>query len=150
MIRGTNQPFKFDLPCNFSDLQSVKIVFWQEGYNGPEKTRPLPILKRLTDCMQGQKSNQLVVTLNAEETLRFSDKIKAKTQLWGATNSGAPVASIAHLITVYPIYDDSIIDEELLPVTSDDVVPLDGQEILTDSSEVNDADSLVFDGHTVN
>lgn len=133
MIRGTNAEFRFGLPYNFSELDVVKITFWQDENDGPSDSRPLPIVKVLEQCRQGSRSNELSVTLNQEETLRFTDKRKAKTQLRASTITGIPIASRTQLITVYPVYDDSILDNdaEILPTPdTDGWVYLDGSTVL--------------------
>ena len=130
MIRGTNAQFKFRLPYNFSELETVKISFWQPDNNGPALDRPLPIVKILQQCSQSDVPNELCVTLNQEETLRFVDDRKAYVQLRAATFDGIPIASKEKMITVYPVYDDSILDEEILPTPEyDGLVCLDGQSI---------------------
>lgn len=130
MIRGTNAQFKFKLPYNFLELSSAKIVFWQEGYNGPNTSRPLPIVKILPQCTQSDMPNELCVTLNQEETLRFIEDRKAYAQLRATTIDGIPIASKEKMITVYPICDDSILDDEILPTPEyDDWVFLDGYSI---------------------
>jgi hypothetical protein len=131
MIRGGNAQFKFRLPYDCSDMEKVKIVFWQEDNAGPDPSRPLPIVKVLEQCSQSVMPNELIVTLNQEETLRFSDERKAYAQLRGSTYEGIPIVSREHMITVYPVYDDSILDEEILPTPSPDGwVYLDGQYIV--------------------
>ena len=130
MIRGTNAQFKFRLPYKFSELDWVNIVFWQPENTGPESSRPLPITKVLEQCSQTEISNELSVTLNQEETLRFIETRKAYVQLRAATLEGVNIASKKQQITVYPIYDDSILDGEILPTPSyDGLVFLDGQSI---------------------
>lgn len=131
MVRGTNQEFRFKLSCNFADLAQVHVTFWQENYNGPANWRPLPIIKVKAQCAPCDEDNQCSVTLNQEETLRFSDKRKAKVQLRGVTYDGRPIATMEHLIKVYPVYDDSILDGEIVPTpTYEDLIILDGQNIL--------------------
>lgn len=131
MVRGTNQEFRFKLSCNFADLAQVRVTFWQENYNGPANWRPLPIIKVKAQCAPCDEDNQCSVTLNQEETLRFSDKRKAKVQLRGVTYDGRPIATLEHLIKVYPVYDDSILDGEIVPTpTYEDLIILDGQNIL--------------------
>ena len=115
MTRGGNCEFRFNLPYNFSDLVTAQIYFWQDGYNGPSSDRPLPILKILEQCRQGSKPTGLSVTLHQEETLRFTDKRKARTQLRAVTSDGIPIISQEQLFTVYPSYDDAILDEEVWP-----------------------------------
>jgi hypothetical protein len=131
MVRGTNQEFRFKLSCNFADLATVNVAFWQDNNNGPAKYRPLPIIKVKTQCSPCDEANQCSVVLNQEETLRFSDKRKAKAQLRGVTYDGRPIATKEHLIKVYPVYDDSILDGDILPTpTYEDIIVLDGQNIL--------------------
>lgn len=130
MIRGTNAQFKFKLPYDYSDLEIVKITFWQPENNGPSSNRPLPIIKVLQQCSPTDISNELSITLNQEETLRFSEKRKAYVQLRAITTDGIPIASIKKQLTVYPIYDDSILDEEIIPTPDyDGWVFLDGSTI---------------------
>lgn len=131
MIRGTNAEFRWKLPYDFSELEVVKITFWQDNNNGPSSDRPLPILKIKEQCCQGNKPNELSITLNQEETLRFTEKRKAKVQLRATTTAGVPFASREQLITVYPVYDDSVLDDTILPTPSyDGLILLDGQNII--------------------
>jgi hypothetical protein len=131
MIRGTNAKFTFQLPYNFDQLEKAKVVFWQPENDGPSFNRPLPIVKVLEQCCSGGKPDELCVTLNQEETLRFNEYRKAFVQLRAMTKDGIPVANKAKLITVYPVYDDSILDEEILPTPDfDGIVRLDGKAIV--------------------
>ena len=130
MIRGTNAQSKFQLPYNFSELKVVKVMFWQTENNGPTPSRPLPIIKTLEHCSVTNKPNEISVTLSQEETLRFSEEYKAYVQFRATTFEGVPIASKQRQITVYPIYDDSILDDDILPTPSTDGwVYLDGQNI---------------------
>ena len=131
MIRGTASQFKFQLPYKATELYVVRIVFWQEDNKGPSNDRPLPIIKVLSQCDFTDNPMELSVTLNQEETLRFSDKKKAYVQFWGRTSEGAPVATKEISISVYPIYDDTIVGEDPLPTPSDNnLVVLDGLSIV--------------------
>ena len=68
--------------------------------------------------------------LSQTETLRFSHEHKAYTQLTGVTNTNKPIMCKKKTITVYPIYDDSILDSLLPPSEDEDGwVYLDGQTI---------------------
>lgn len=132
MVRGTTAQFKFILPYDYSDISSVKITFWQPGNNGVDETRPLPIVKVLSQCSRTNIPNELSVTLTEEETLRFTDKRKAYVQLKGQSSEGNIFASKQEIITVYPICDDSILDDpdDILPTPSEDGwVILDGTTI---------------------
>lgn len=132
MIRGTNAQFKFRLPYEVSELQSVKITFWQNGNDGPDSTRPLPIIKILEQCSQSDVPNELCVTLNQEETLRFVDEHKGYVQLRGITIDGIPFATREKMFTVYPVYDDSVIGDVVIPTPEyDGLIILDGQSIVS-------------------
>ena len=131
MIRGTNAQFIFQLPYDYTELEIAKITFWQPGNNGPSENRPLPIVKVLGQCCGTNNPKELSVTLNQEETLRFVDDHKAYVQLRATTLEGIPIASKERLITVYPVYDDSILDDNILPSPSyDNLIYLDGKNIL--------------------
>ena len=131
MVRGTNAEFRWKLPYDFSELALVKITFWQDNNSGPSDSRPLPIIKVREQCHRGDKPNELSVILNQEETLRFTEKRKAKVQLRAKTTTGIPFASKEQLITVYPIYDDSVLDDTILPTPGDnELILLDGQNII--------------------
>ena len=121
MIRGANAQFKFKLPYNYDDLNVAKIIFWQKGNSGPDATRPLPIIKNLEQCAPSSDiPNELNVILNQEETLRFSDKNKAYVQLRATSIDGSTFASKEELITVYPLYDDSILGDIVTPTPGDE------------------------------
>lgn len=130
MIRGTNAQFKFNLPYNFSELESAKITFWQPENAGPSTDRPLPIVKILAQCAPTNVPNELSITLNQEETLRFSEERKAYVQLRAVTLDGTPIASLKKQLTVYPVYDDTVLDDDILPTPDyDGWVLLDGSTI---------------------
>ncbi len=130
MIRGTTETFKFKLPCSCNEIKSVKIVFWQEGNNGPSKDRPLPIVKVLSQCTTTESPQELAVILGQEETLRFSDKRKGKVQMRAYSESGACFACKPTLFNVYPIIDETILGETILPTPDDgDMIILDGEHI---------------------
>lgn len=131
MIKGTSQGFKFKTPCNFDDIEVLRISFWQDDYYGPSSTRPLPIIKNKSQCFPDpDNSNELRVTLCPEETLRFSENRKAYVQLVVKPYSGESFASYETMFTVYPVYDDKTAGdiEEPTPVYGD-VVILDGGNI---------------------
>jgi hypothetical protein len=79
----------------------------------------------------GAKPNELRVVLNQEETMRFTEKRKAKVQLRGITNTDEPIASLTQLITIYPVYDETILDSdaEMPAPNADGWIVLDGQTI---------------------
>ena len=118
MIRGTTAQFKFKLPYNFAELEAAQVIFWQSNNNGPTQNRPLPIVKVLSQCQETDNPKELCVTLTQEETLRFSDKYKAYTQLRAMGPESQSFASRATMIKVYPIYGDNILDDEMIPTPS--------------------------------
>lgn len=130
MIRGTTAQFKFKIPCMYNDLEWVAIKFWQDGNVGTPGA-PLPIIKPKGYCFP-LETGELCVSLTAEETMRFSDKSKAKVQLAAKKYDGTHFASHQQLITVYPIQDDIIMPpEDELPddETGDGWTLLDGGPI---------------------
>lgn len=130
MIRGTTAQFKFKLPYKYNELQYVKVTFWQPGNNGPADDRPLPIVKALYHCAQADTESELSVTLTQEETLRFSEKKKAYVQLRATAIDGHTFASQQEQITVYPVYDDSVLDDFVEPTPDGNgMIFLDGGSI---------------------
>lgn len=129
MIRGTTTQFKFKLPYKKNELNWATMKFWQPGNNGTIDAS-LPITKRLQHCTAPEDSYELCVTLTAEETLRFSDKVKAKAQLRAQTNDGAVFASHQQEITVYPINDDIITDDPSMPAEEEGWIILDGETVV--------------------
>lgn len=124
MIRGTTAQFKFKLPYTKEELEFVKIKFWQTNNTNDF----LPITKELNDCDAPAESKELCVSLTAEETLRFSDKYKARTQLRGLHKDGTVFASRQHLISVYPIQDD-LSGDITVPSNEEGFVILDGETV---------------------
>ena len=116
MIRGTTAQFKFNLTYALGDLQWVVMQFWQPGNNGTTDN-PLPIIKKRT-TLSGT-STELLVTLTSEETLRFTDKLKARVQLRAQTKTGLIFASHQELVTVYPLPGSLITDEVIQDPTDD-------------------------------
>lgn len=129
MIRGTTAQFKFKLPYKKSELAWATMKFWQDGNNGTPES-PLPITKRLAHCTSPEDSEELCVELSASETMRFSDKKKAKAQLRAQTIEGKTFASQQQLITVYPIHDDIITDDFTETTEEDGYIILDGESIV--------------------
>lgn len=74
---------------------------------------------------------ELHISLIAEETLRFSDKSKARVQLRAQQKDGTVFASHEQLISVYPINDDIIADDPSFPEdeNGDGLIILDGKPI---------------------
>ena len=129
MIRGTTAQFKFKLPYKKGEIAWATIKFWQPGNEG-NTYGSLPITKRLEDCTGFDDLDEICVSLTAEETMRFSDRLKAKTQLRAQTSDGVVFASQQELITVYPINDDIVTDDPSLPPADDDGwIILDGETI---------------------
>jgi hypothetical protein len=105
MIRGTAQPFKFILPHSLEALDWITVEFSQP--NNPDES--LPIIKNKTHC--SERDGAIYVSLNANETKKFSDKYKAKVQLRAQPLGGVPFGNIPQLVTVYPM-SDNIIDAD--------------------------------------
>lgn len=134
MIRGVSEVFRFALPCQCEDLKSIKFVCGQTNNSGPSASRPLPIVKVLSQCQMEQNPPCISIQLNQEETLRFSDKRKAYVQLRGETNSGTPIVCRKQYVTVYPVVDDAVLDSSVIlptPVQGENWVFLDGGSILS-------------------
>lgn len=130
MIKGTTTQFKFYLPCDFSELETVKVIFWQDGYAGPSDDRPLPITKIKAQCTTPNSSRELCVTLSQEETLRFTEERKAYVQFRARAVDGSSYGTKKREITVYPVYDDSVLDDIITPTPDyDGWIFLDGQVI---------------------
>jgi hypothetical protein len=131
MVRGTTAQFKFKLPYDFSELKIVKIMFWQPGNYGPSETRSLPIVKVLGQCFGNEENpREISVNLTEEETLRFSEKTKAYVQLRARNREDNAFATKQEEITVYPVYEDTTLDESLIPTPGfDGIVVLDGHYI---------------------
>lgn len=128
MIRGTTAQFKFEIPYDFTDIEYIKVVFWQPGNVGPEEGRPLPIVKCNKENDFVVEGHTIIVELQTEETARFVDTRKGYVQLSATTTNDIRFASKVQEFTVYPIYDDSPIGDIVAPSTSNGevVVVLDG------------------------
>lgn len=130
MIRGTTDTFKFKLPCDCSEIKSVKIVFWQDGNMGPSADRPLPIVKTMKDCLIDNDSHEMTVVLSQEETLRFSDRRKGKVQFRSYSDGGSCIASKQEIFTVYPMQGDDVLGDVVIPTPNNkDIIILDGKNI---------------------
>lgn len=124
MVRGTTAQFRFKLPCKADEVITAQITFWQPGNEGFGKS----IQKDLTNCVVATDDDYcLCVSLDHKETLRFSDKVKAKVQL-KAQYGNTIFASRQQSITVYPINDAIAEGEDPLPY-KDGWVIFDGKEI---------------------
>lgn len=129
MIRGTTAQFKFKMPYMFSELEWVNVVFWQTN------NQQAQIKKTANDCRVTENPNEIVISLTAEETMRFSAKYKAKMQLkarYAAT--GAIFGTKPETLSVYPMADniDNIVDDGTVtpPIDTDGWVILDGGVIV--------------------
>ena len=129
MIRGTTARFKFKLPYAKNELQWVTMKFWQPGNSGTLEA-PLPIIKQKTHIDSSDDSKELSVSLTSEETLRFSDKYKAKVQMRAQHNEGFVFASKEKVITVYPLDKDLSQDTVLPGETDDGWIVFDGQPVI--------------------
>lgn len=128
MIRGTTAQFKFKLPYPKDEIEWVTIKFWQ-----PNNTnKNLPITKKLGHCETTDDATELCVSLTAEETMRFSEKYKAKVQLRAQHGvSGTIFGSRTQLITVYPMRDDIIDEDPTMPSENEEgFIVFDGEVIM--------------------
>lgn len=111
MIRGTTAQFKFKLPYTKDELLWATIKFWQ-----PNNTHPyLPITKRLEHCETSDDSTELCVSLIPDETMRFSEKYKARVQLRAHAIDGTVFGSRVELFTVYPVNDEILDEDPIVP-----------------------------------
>ena len=136
MVQGTTTQFRFQLPCNFGDLETVNVTFWQDYNNGPTPSRPLPIIKTKKQCSTFGSKNVLAVTLNQEETLRFSTDRKAYVQLRALALDGIAYATEETPIKIYSVYSDDIIGDivEPTPDPDDDYIIIDGGNIIIEDN----------------
>ena len=128
MIRGTTAQFIFKIPYAKEELAWVTIKFWQPN----NLSAFLPITKKLEHCDTTNNSMELCVSLTADETMRFSEKYKAKVQLRGQhSENGTVFGNRSQLITVYPM-NDEILEEDptMPPVNEDNWVIFDGKDIV--------------------
>jgi hypothetical protein len=135
VIRGTSEQFQFKIPYKYEDVQFVEITFWQDDVVGTMDS-PFPIKKHLSACEDTTGTNVLILTLQPNETLRFTDKKKAYVQLSGCTLEGSMFSSRKSIITVYPTYVDNIFDTTSPPMTEDGWLIVDGGSIVDDSGEI--------------
>lgn len=128
MIRGTTAQFKFKLPYPKAELDWMTIKFWQQENMSPY----LPITKKLEHCDSPEGSTELYVSLTAAETMRFSEDRKAKVQIRGQhAQSGTIFGSRPQLITVYPMNDEILEEDPMLPAVNEDGwIILDGKTIM--------------------
>lgn len=127
VIRGTTAQFKFKLLYPKEELSWATIKFWQPS----NLNKLLPITKKLDDCVQTNVSNELCVSLTAEETSRFLDKYKAKVQLRAQhAESGTIFGCKPIAFIVYPMSDEIIKEDPTLPAEDEDgFIILDGDAI---------------------
>lgn len=142
MVRGTTAPFIFKLPYSKNDIELAEVNFWQPGNTkGLNRDYPLPITKvyRMATADDGALVTNypwnwtddytLMITLGQQETLTFSDRYKAFTQIRIRTTSGTVAANTKQSITVYPSpWDNTLGNDVVLPET-DEWVILDGQTV---------------------
>jgi hypothetical protein len=113
MIKGSTQQFRFILPRPLEDISVVRIVFWQERYDGPAVDRKLPIIKSREHCSTTDNPNELTVILNQEETLRFTEDRIAYVQARAVTVDGLSYASKKREVVVYPVYGNNILNDNI-------------------------------------
>lgn len=141
MIRGTTALFKFKLPYAKQDIVWTTIRFSQTD----NKNQRISIAKNLKHCDSPEDSNILCVSLTALETMRFSDKVKAKVQLRGQAKDGTIFSLKPKLITVYPIDEDLLTDDIIVPEEENGWIIIDSGSI----SATGENDLLSLDGDTI-
>lgn len=132
MIRGGSTGFKLPLPCRCQDVSKITFVCGQTNNSGPSANRPLPIVKVLSQCQMQQDPPCLIIRLNREETMRFSDDRKAYVQFAGETKDGSPIICRKQYINVYPLEHGDIFDSDIViptPTPGQDFISLDGAAI---------------------
>lgn len=142
MIRGTTTQFKFKLPYSKRDIVLAEAKFWQSGNTkGLNRGYPLPIIKPYERTLsdEGDVVTQypwnwiddytLLVRLDQQESLTFSDKYKARVQLRIRTEDGLVFASPQQIINVYPTNWDKPLGTDLPSASENQWVILDGDTI---------------------
>lgn len=138
MIRGTTAPFKFNIPYPFNEVSKIVATFKQKHNTGIGN--PLPIIKiydvsheaSRNDGFAAQEptSTEVHISLNPEETLRFSDQEKAYVQIQVYyQDRNISVASLPEKVTVYPVFNDTpIVDIDPTEIV-DDIYIFDAGEV---------------------
>ena len=86
---------------------------------------------KLTFINESYLSNYANVSLTAFETMRFSDRHKAKVQFRGKRKSNGKIFGCQpQLLTVYPINDDLLGDDIIGSETDNGWIVLDGQSVI--------------------
>lgn len=131
MIRGTTAQFKFKLPCTKEDLHWATITIGQTGNTGTSDA-PVPIIKRLSNCPMPNESNELCISLDALETMRFSEKVKAYVQFRAQRKDGTVFGNRTKYISVYPMSNEILDqDDPIMPsYNGEDIVVFDAKSIL--------------------
>lgn len=133
MVQGTTTQFRFQLPRHYNDFETIQVIFWQKYNNGPSASRPLPIIKTKKQCNTLDSGKVLAVTLNQEETLRFSTDRKAYVQLRIVGWDGIAYASKPTPINIYPVYSEDVIGGVVTPTPGPDegdYMVLDGGNVI--------------------
>lgn len=87
-------------------------------------------MTKLTFVNEINYSKELYVSLTAEETMRFSDKYKAKMQLRGKRiSTGKVFGCRTRLVDVYPISDDLLEDDLIVTEDNSGWIVLDGKKV---------------------
>ena len=108
MIRGACQQFKFSSPYPLSQLQIVRITFWQEGDDGVD-VEPIPP-KLITDCTENGTPGSIYVTLDQRETLAFKSDRQAFVQFRALPIAGCAFSSLEIPFKVYPTKDETVLE----------------------------------------
>ena len=127
MIRGTTAPFKFIIPYPFDEVSKIVATFKQKHNKGIGN--PIPIMKMYDTsasrndgfAASEQNPTEVYITLNPEETLRFSDKEKGYIQIQVYYQGrDIAVSNVPEKFTVYPVFNDTpIVDMEPTEIVED-------------------------------
>ena len=126
MVRGTTAPFKFNVPYVWEDICALEATFTQKQDDGNQ----LVIIKEYDTRWGGNINpggfapdtnnlNVVYVSLDPVETLQFSDKRKAQVQIKAYAPGYGTVASKPVKFTVYPVNNDSILEDPGTPSPTD-------------------------------
>ena len=129
MVRGTTAPFKFNVPYEWSEICAIEATFTQKKDDGSQ----LSIVKQYDTrwgeninpggfTLDDKNPNIIYVVLDSAETLMFSDKRKAQVQIKVYCSQKGTVANKPVRFTVYPINNDSILEDIGTPKPGDSSV----------------------------
>ena len=93
------------------DINNTETISFSSGVIATYKVDNIIGKTELTFINETDLSNELCIMLDPTETIRFSDKIKARVQMRAQHKSGIVIPTHMEYITVYPINDDLASDD---------------------------------------